>query len=163
MFDFSPERAAYHRLMLLAGMPEEYDREMDVALEQEPELGPLVLALALCLSDRRRTIAVLTEYSMDHPPETRTVFDWVVAELRQRYEQGNLTLQQTIEAMYCISDCQAPSFEEPWYDLRLPTYAYEDVEPGFYPLEAFQRDFDNWLRHGTQTQFYRCGPGRESL
>ena len=47
----TPERAAYHRLMLLSGLPEEYEQELDMALETEDPISPLVLDLAFCMSD----------------------------------------------------------------------------------------------------------------
>ena len=47
----TPERAAYHRLMLLSGLREEFDRELDLALETEDPITDPVLDLAFCMSD----------------------------------------------------------------------------------------------------------------
>ena len=55
----TPERAAYHRLMLLAGVQEEFEKELDDALETEDPITPPILDLAFCMSDLNRTISVL--------------------------------------------------------------------------------------------------------
>ena len=47
----TPERAAYHRLMLLAGLQEEFEKELDFALETEDPITAPILDLAFCMSD----------------------------------------------------------------------------------------------------------------
>ena len=55
----TPERAAYHRLMLLAGLQEEFEKDLDFALETEDPITAPILDLAFCMSDLNQTVSVL--------------------------------------------------------------------------------------------------------
>ena len=61
----TPERAAYHRLMLLAGLQEEFEKELDFALETEDPITAPILDLAFCMSDLNQTASVLYNYTLD--------------------------------------------------------------------------------------------------
>ena len=58
----TPERAAYHRLMLLAGLQEEFEKDLDFALETEDPITAPILDLAFCMSDLNQTVSVLYNY-----------------------------------------------------------------------------------------------------
>ena len=69
----TPERAAYHRLMLLAGLQEEFARELDFALETEDPITAPILDLAFCMSDLNQTISVLYNYTLDYSVDEQQV------------------------------------------------------------------------------------------
>ena len=94
----TPEKAQYHLLMLRLGQRAEYDRELDRILEEEDPLPPLILDLALCMSDLNQTISLLREFLLDHPADQQTVYDMVPADLRRKYTEEKLT------RMTCLPD-----------------------------------------------------------
>ena len=110
----TPERAAYHRLMLLCGLREEFDRELDQALEDEDPIRAPILDLAFCMSDLDQTISVLYNYTLRHRVDWQQVYDMLLAELRRQYAEKLLTPAQLAHIMFSIAqNCDDP-LAEPW-------------------------------------------------
>ena len=85
------EQAAYHKLFLLNGLTEHFDRDVDKRLERENPLSDLTLALSTCGGKREEQIHILNEYILNTAPEEidkDAVFSFVADELRERYEQN---------------------------------------------------------------------------
>ena len=85
------EQAVYHKLFLLNGLTECFDRELDEHLERENPLSDLTLALSTCGGKREEQIHILNEYILNTTPEQidkDAVFSFVADELRERYEQN---------------------------------------------------------------------------
>ena len=85
------ELAAYHKLFLLNGLTESFERELDECLERENPLSDLTLALSTCGGKREEQIHILNEYIRNTAPEQidkDAVFSFVADELRERYEQN---------------------------------------------------------------------------
>ena len=142
----TPERAAYHRLMLLAGLQEEFERELDFALETEDPITSPVLDLAFCMSDLNQTISVLYNYTLDHSVDEQQVYDMIMAELRRQYVSKKLNAREVCEVLstiQCICD-----FGEPWIDLYTYLYEYELLDEGMISQAVFEAGFESVFLHG---------------
>ena len=85
------EQAVYHKLFLLNGLTECFDRDLDERLERENPLSDLTLALSTCGGKREEQVHILNEYIRNIAPEEidkDAVFSFVADELRERYEQN---------------------------------------------------------------------------
>ena len=111
----TPERAAYHRLMLLAGLQEEFEKELDFALETEDSITSPVLDLAFCMSDLNQTISVLYNYTLDYSVDEQQVYDMIMTELRTQYVGKQMNAEAVCEVLSKIQ--RICDFGEPWLDL----------------------------------------------
>lgn len=150
----TPESAAYYRLMLLSGLREEFDRELDQALETEDPISPLILDLAFCMSDLEQTISVLYNYTLRFRIDQQQVYDRILAELRRQYTEKLLSPVQLTRIMFQVAQNCDDSSDEPWMRLCYPTYAYELVEEGFVSGEAFDAAFEAFLLRGEQIKVW---------
>lgn len=144
----TPERAAYHRLMLLAGLREEYDRELDHTLETADPITSPELDLAFCMSDLDETISVLYNYTLAHHIDQDRVYDMIITELRRLYAEKQLSSVQLVDIMYTMAQNCENSYAQPWYQLRYPSYEYESVEDGLISQEVFDIAFEAHFLHG---------------
>lgn len=144
----TPEEAAYHRLMLLAGLEDRYALALDQALEEEEPLSELVLELASCMSDMRETVSVLYRYTQNHPADERQVCDLVLADFRERFLGGELTRDQIVTAMYEMVQKAGLRCLEPWEDLIFLTYEREAFENHMISESVFNAVFDVFLLRG---------------
>lgn len=150
----TPERAAYHRLMLLAGLREEFDQELDHALETEDPITQPILDLAFCMSDPNQTLSVLYDYSLSHPVDDLQVYSMVMTELRRQYAANLLTPAQLVHIMYTIAQNHDDCFGGSWDQFRYPSYAYELLEDGLISEEVFQIAFEASFLHGQETDVW---------
>ena len=95
----TPERAAYHRLMLLAGLQEEFTKELDFALETEDPITAPILDLAFCMSDLNQTVSVLYNYSIGYSVDEQQVYDMIMAEFRRQYVSRQMNAKEVCEAL----------------------------------------------------------------
>ena len=143
----TPEQAAYHRLMLLAGLREEYEREIDLALENEDPITVPILDLAFCMSDLNQTVSVLYNYIQDAGVDEQQVYDMIMAELHRQYMAKQLDAGQVCEALSKIQ--RSCDFGEPWIALYTYLYAYELFHEGIISKEVFEAGFASvFLRGG---------------
>lgn len=141
----TPERAAYHRLMLLAGVQEEFEKDLDFALETEDPITAPILDLAFCMSDLNQTVSVLYNYTLDYSVDEQQVYDMIMAELRRQYVGKELNATQVCEVLskiQCICD-----FGEPWLDLYSYLYEYELLDEGMISEEVFETGFESVFLH----------------
>lgn len=157
----TPERAAYHRLMLLSGLREEFDRELDLALETEDPITDPVLDLAFCMLDLDRTISVLYNYTLNYRIDEQQVYDMILTELRRQYTEKLLTPAQLTHIMVTMAQNCGNAFAEPWDRLRYPSYLYELVEEGFISEEAFNAAFEAFLLHGRKIDVWALEKERQ--
>ena len=113
----TPEEAAYHRVMLLAGLRDGYDLALDSALENENPLSGLIVNLAFCVPDTEKTISVLYNYILDNPPDDRRVFSLVMEDFRNRYLSKSMTEVQICDKMCDVVNKLGKGLDEPWYEL----------------------------------------------
>ena len=142
----TPERAAYHRLMLLAGLQEEFVKELDFALETEDPITAPILDLALCMSDLDQTISVLYNYTLDYSVDEEQVYGMIMAELRRQYVSKKLNAREVCEVLSKIQ--RICDFGEPWIDLYTYLYEYELLDEGMISQAVFETGFESVFLHG---------------
>ena len=142
----TPERAAYHRLMLLVGLQEEFERELDFALETEDPITAPILDLAFCMSDLNQTVSVLHNYTLDYSVDEQQVYDMIMAELRRQYAGKKLNAGEVCEVLSKIQ--HICDFGEPWLDLYTYLYEYELLDEGIISQEVFETGFESVFLHG---------------
>ena len=142
----TPERAAYHRLMLLAGKTEEFERELDFALETEDPITAPVLDLAFCMSDLNQTISVLYNYTLDYSVDEQQVYDMIMTELRRQYVGKQMNAGEVCEVLSKIQ--RICDFDEPWLNLYTYLYEYELLDEGMISREVFETGFESVFLHG---------------
>lgn len=129
------EQAVYHKLFLLNGLTECFERDMDERLERENPLSDLTLALSTCGGKREEQVHILNEYIRNTAPEEidkDAVFSFVADELRVRYEQNPDTdLEAFTMLMHDIArDSDWWRNFEPWVTMyEMPDFyeaAYKD-------------------------------------
>ena len=157
----TPERAAYHRLMLLSGLREEFDRELDLALETEDPITDPVLDLAFCMSDPEQTISVLYNYTLKFRIDEQQVYEMILTELRRQYTEKLLAPAQLARILFTIAQNGGSSPEEPWDRLRCPSYLYELFEEGLLSGEVFQTAFEAFLLHGQEIDVWALEKERQ--
>lgn len=138
----TPERAEYHRLMLLVGFKEEYERELDEILEKvDPIISP-ELELACCMSDLEETISVLYNYVITSGVDEQKVFDMVMTELRRRYSEHTVTTKEMVDILDRIALHSDSDSNSSWEQLRYLAYQYELVEDDLLSEEVFNTAFE---------------------
>ena len=142
----TPERAAYHRLMLLAGKTEEFERELDFALETEDPITAPVLDLAFCMSDLNQTISVLYNYTLDYSVDEQQVYEMIMTELRRQYVGKQMNAGEVCEVLSKIQ--RICDFDEPWLNLYTYLYEYELLDEGMISREVFETGFESVFLHG---------------
>ena len=142
----TPERAAYHRLMLLAGVQEEFDQELDHALETEDPITAPILDLAFCMSDLNQAISVLYNYTLDYSVDEQQVYDMIMTELRRQYVGKQMNAGEVCEVLSKIQ--HICDFGEPWLDLYTYLYEYELLDEGMISQEVFEVGFESVFLHG---------------
>lgn len=138
----TPERAEYHRLLLLVGFKEEYERELDEILETvDPIISP-ELELACCMSDLEETISVLYNYVITSGVDEQKVFDMVMTDLRRRYSEHTVTTKEMVDILDRIALHSDSDSNSLWEQLRYPAYQYELVEDDLLSEEVFNAAFE---------------------
>ena len=142
----TPERAAYHRLMLLAGVHSEFEKELDFALETEDPITAPILDLAFCMSDLNQTISVLYNYTLDYSVDEQQVYDMIMTELRRQYVGKQMNAGEVCKVLSKIQ--HICDFGEPWLDLYTYLYEYELLDEGMISQEVFEVGFESVFLHG---------------
>ena len=143
----TPEKATYYRLMLLAGLREEFDRDLELTLESADPIPDPELDLAFCMSDLDKTISVLYNYALMFSVDEKQVCQMVLTELRKLYTEKRFSAVQLVGIMETMAQNCENSYDEPWDQLRYPAYDYELVEDGLVSQEVFERAFDAYFLH----------------
>lgn len=141
----TPEKATYYRLMLLAGLREEFDRDLELTLETADPIPDPELDLAFCMSDLDKTISVLYNYALMFSVDEKQVCQMVLTELRNQYLERRLTSEQLVHIMYAIAQAKEGWQDDPWDKLRYPFYDYELMEDGLLSQETFECAFRDFL------------------
>ena len=145
----TPERVAYHRLMLLAGLREEYERELDHVLETADPIPEPELTLAFYMSDLNETLSVLYNYTLDHPADDQQVYGMVLSSMRELYARGDFSASR-ITGMLCTIALAADRrcADPPWCDVYNLSIDQELFEDGHISEAVFLTVFETLLFHG---------------
>lgn len=141
----TPENAEYHRLMLLAGFREDYDRELDQAQLEEDPLSGMILELSFCQSDAKQTEAVLHRYTREHPIDHDAVFHRMHLFFRERYLSGAMTSREILDALHRLV-WSAETVDHPyWYDLCAVEEYGDLAREGLISGEDYRVCFESFL------------------
>ena len=132
--------------MLLAGVQEEFEMELDLALETEDPITSPILDLAFCMSDLNQTVSVLYNYTLDYSVDEQQVYDMIMAELRRQYVGKQMNAGEVCEVLSKIQ--HICDFGEPWLDLYTYLYEYELLDEGMISQEVFETGFESVFLHG---------------
>jgi len=155
------EQAAYHKLFLLNGLTECFDRDLDERLERENPLSDLTLALSTCGGKREEQIHILNECILNTAPEQidkDAVFSLTADELRKRYGQNPETdLEAFTMLMHDIArDSDWWRDFEPWVTMYVMPDFYEAAYKDHIISKAcFQSIFRRLLYDKTGTDMVR--------
>lgn len=144
----TPESAAYHRLMLMVGLRDRFDAEVDHALETDDPITSPLLDLACCLSDTEKVISVLYEYTLAHQIDERKVCDLILNDLRSRYLGHQMTRAEITNTMYSILYYSGKRYLDPWEELAFASNVLELLEDHLISEEVFNECFDAFLLRG---------------
>ena len=151
------EDAYYFMVLLNLGISDEYDKCLDLHLENENPLSEIVMNLALCGSDVNKTIACLLSYSKQAPTDYSEVCTRLRMFLKKGHESGKYTTAETVNMMYRFAivhgdpaDCD---FNHGWQDMFYLEEYYSLVEDGIIPRENFDRAFYAFLYDGTSVDY----------
>lgn len=133
----TPERAAYHLLMLQVGLREAFDQEFDEALENEDPLSKLILDLTSHASDINGCISVLQNFCCDHPPDIDAVYDLVWQDLCTRFLSGSLTDAELANLAWTLAEDAEDWWAADWRDFRSLWYYYDEFYDGIILGERY--------------------------
>lgn len=161
------EYAAYFKLLLLCGYPQELERYVDAALEEEEPLSDIILALSTTGQDDKKRLSVLNDFLLDIKEAEidydHAVFDLVIAFLRDRYAQEGLT-KDLCHLMYRLALSTDRYWDEPWHTMYFMEDLYDEAVMGHYvDKEDFQRKFHTFLTDGICLSDYHSPPPKESF
>ncbi len=144
----TPEKALYHKLMLTAGLTDQYEADLLHTLETEYTYSDIILELAYCQSDLNKTISVLHNYTLDKTIDENAVFDMVMSDLRNRYNSNSLTISETVNIMFKLSTSLDSSYDEPWCYMEYMYDNYSDAEIGLTTWDNFHQCFESFIQTG---------------
>lgn len=157
----TPERAAYHALMLRVGLRDTFDREFDEALEQEEPLSDLILDLSSSASDINGTISVLQNFCCDHPPDIDDVYDLVWQDLCARFRSGSLSDLELANLTWTLAEMAEDRWNADWQDFRTLEYHYETLLDGMIREEDYLRCRELFLTRRACTTDSHPAPARK--
>ena len=130
----TPERAAYHYLMLCVGLREAFDADFDAAVENEEPLS--VLTLRLCAappSDNDACRSVLMNHFTDAVPVGSAVFDLVLADVARR--RSSLTAKELADLCWELAE-----------EAELPFLDFEEFRGPYYCWDYANQKIITWDR-----------------
>lgn len=144
----TPEMAMYYSVMLRVGLGDHFYRAFDKALEEENQLSDLSLSLCDCISDPKAVLHILREYTMAHPADEHVVCDLILADIRSRYDSGDMSREDVVTTLYNIARALDKRWEDPWIYFLVMSDNLELYLDGIISEEVFIESFDAWWNDG---------------
>ena len=141
----TPERAAYHALMLSVGFRDAFEQEFDEALEVEDPISDLILALTSVTTDINATIAKLRHFCREQPPDLEQVYDLVSKDLIGRFRSGILDDLGLVNMAWTLAELAEESWGADWWSFRQLSYDYETFLDGFIQHSDYLRARERFL------------------
>jgi hypothetical protein len=148
------EMAMYYSAMLRVGFGDSFYRAFDKALEEEDPLSDLTLLLCDCISDVNAVLHILREYTLDHAVDEQVVCDLILADVRVRYDSGEMSRVDVVTTLYDIARMLDKFWEEPWDYFMIMSYDLEMYEDGIINEEVFIKSFDAWWNGGERVDVW---------
>ncbi len=151
------EEAYYHKLMLSAGISDDYDKYISDVLEKENPLSDVVLDLSFCTADRNETLAVINDYVAEAEIDYAVVFDLIWQYVHNSWLSGDKTSYEIAKLMYDIAMYlgEDKKHERPWsFMLWLDDY-FELAELGMrVSKEALNEAFVEFAENKNTDKIY---------
>ena len=141
----TPERAAYHALMLSVGFRDAFEQEFDEALEVEDPISDLILALTTVTTDINATIARLRHFCREQPPDLEQVYDLVWKDLIGRFRSGVLDDLGLVNMAWTLAELAEESWGADWWSFRQLSYDYETFLDDFIQHSDYLRAREQFL------------------
>lgn len=97
------EDAYYRRILLLCGVWDDFDKWLDVYLEDEDPLSPIVLDLLDCRNDMKKAEHVLNLYCLEAPFDEESVHTRLRCYLKEGYQNGEMSKDQVMSLIFRFS------------------------------------------------------------
>lgn len=140
------EDAYFEKLLLHAGLEENYDAWLNRYLEAESPLSDLVLELVDCGADKNKVIHCLNSHCMEQGVDEEEIETRLRDFLRERYLSGTMGTEKLVDAMYRLS---AALPDGPFSNqLTVITDYYELANDGIWNKAPFEKELRAFLAEG---------------
>ena len=150
------EDAFYHKVMLMTGLDDGYDEWLNQYLESENPLSDIILELACCGSDVRKTISVLHNFCVGQTVDEAVVCDKVRTYFRDAYYTNKMSKEEISYAMYRVTQNVSDLADMDihiWGSMYYMVDFLSDAKDGMIFWESFDRVFFSYLDHGIPYDF----------
>lgn len=145
------EDAYFEKLLLQAGVEENYDAWLNRYLEAENPLSDLVLELVDCGADKNKVISRLNSYCIAQGVDEAVIETRLRDFLRERYLSGTMGTKKLVDAMYRLSAALPDGqFSN---QLTVITDYYELAKEGIWSKAPFEKELRAFLTEGTDFDF----------
>ena len=152
------EDAFFHKLMLMTGLDDDYDKWLNCYLESENPLSDVVLELACCGADVNKTISVLHNFCGEQSFDEAVVCDRVRTYFKDAYYKKRMSKEEISSAMYRL----ALNVGDPgdfnihlWGSMYYLDEYYSLAKDGIISWERFDFAFFSYLDNGIPVDFDR--------
>lgn len=143
------EYAAYLKLLLLCGYPDELQKYIDDALAEQDSLSDVVLELSTVGDDPKKRLSVLNEYLCRAKESNidfdKRVFDLIMSFLSRKYYDDAMPMREITDLMYRLSVHTERCDGEPWYTMNVLGDLWYEAETGFLDKEDFLHKFQSFM------------------
>lgn len=140
------EDAYFEKLLLHAGLEENYDAWLNRYLEAESPLSDLVLELVDCGADKNKVIHCLNSHCMEQGVDEEEIETRLRDLLRERYLSGTIGTEKLVDAMYRLSAALPDGqFSN---QLTVITDYYELANDGIWNKAPFEKELRAFLAEG---------------
>lgn len=152
------EDAFYHKLMLMTGLDDGYDKWLNYYLEAENPLSNIVLELACCGSDVNKTISVLHNFCAEQPFDEVAVSNRVRLYFKNAYHANKMSKEEIVSTMYrLVLNVGDPGdfHTHIWGSMYYLEDYYSLAKDWVISWECFDFAFFSYLDNGVPVDSYR--------
>ena len=147
------EDAFYHKLLLMSGLDDGYDKWLNHYLESENPLSNIVLELACCGSDINRTISVLHNFCAEQPFDETAVCHRIRLFYKNAYYSNRMSKEEIVSSMYhLVNNIGDPGDADLdvhlWGDMYYLDDYHNLATDGLISMENFDFAFFSYLNNG---------------
>lgn len=146
------EDACYHKLLLQLGFDDGYDAWLNTYLNEEDPLSDIVLDLAWCGSDRKRTVSVLYNFCLGQVINEYEICERMRLFLKEEYLSGRMDKYAILNTMHALLQMLETPYlpDSPWFSMYVLKMYYDE---SVVPDEEYDPVFEAYLKNGTQPKW----------
>lgn len=137
----SNETALYLKLLLHAGLIDDYNECLNQLLIEAPNGNGVLLELAFCNQDVNKSISLLRDYTYAKHVDQNVLFEKMRVVFQKHYLSQAMTQAEILEAMHVAAINAENDMEQPWESVKNLMYYYEEVVDGYYDEDFFHEQF----------------------